>query len=93
MFVMVGLRGESGINDEPQHFKQGEVLERMLDACDLLTVIVDAGTKSIEAVLRSAVAQTITNNQPVVRFGACPAPCASYYNINWLQLCFSVYGR
>jgi phosphonopyruvate decarboxylase len=27
MLVMLGLRGESGINDEPQHIKQGEVIE------------------------------------------------------------------
>ena len=27
MLVMLGLRGESGINDEPQHIKQGEVME------------------------------------------------------------------
>ena len=27
MLVMLGLRGESGINYEPQHIKQGEAIE------------------------------------------------------------------
>ena len=66
MLVLVGWRGEPGVKDEPQHIKQGEIMEGLLDACDLPTVIIDAETKSIEGVLRSAVALTITNNQPVV---------------------------
>ncbi|MDC3328444.1 phosphonopyruvate decarboxylase [Pseudomonadales bacterium] len=66
MLVMVGWRGELGVKDEPQHIKQGEVMERLLDACDLPTIIISAETKSIEEVLKSAVALTIANNQPVV---------------------------
>jgi phosphonopyruvate decarboxylase len=66
MLVMVGWRGEPGVKDEPQHIKQGEVMERLLDACDLPTIIIGAETKSIEEVLKSAVALTIANNQPVV---------------------------
>jgi phosphonopyruvate decarboxylase len=66
MLVMVGWRGEPGVKDEPQHIKQGEVMERLLDACDLPAIIIDAKTKSIEKVLKSAVALSITNNQPVV---------------------------
>ena len=66
MLVVVGWRGEPGVKDEPQHIKQGEVMESLLDACDLPTIIISAETRDIEKVLKSAVTLTITNNQPVV---------------------------
>tara|TARA_B100001059_G_scaffold236603_1_gene288180 strand:- start:9726 stop:10847 length:1122 start_codon:yes stop_codon:yes gene_type:complete len=66
MLIMVGWRGEPGFKDEPQHTKQGEIMEHLLDACDLPTIIIDAETKSIRTVLRSAIALTVGNNQPVV---------------------------
>ena len=66
MLLMVGWRGEPGIKDEPQHIKQGEVMERLLDSCDLPTIIIGPETKSIEEVLKSAVQLTIANSQPVV---------------------------
>ncbi len=66
MLVMVGWRGDPDVKDEPQHVKQGEVMERMLEACDLQTIIISSKTKNIEEVLKSAVELTIANNQPVV---------------------------
>lgn len=66
MLVMIGWRGEPGVKDEPQHTKQGEVMQRLLDACELPTIIIHAETKNIEEVLRSALELTIANNQPVV---------------------------
>ena len=66
MLVMVGWRGDPDVKDEPQHVKQGEVMERMLEACDLPTIIISSKTKNIEEVLKSAIELTIANNQPVV---------------------------
>ena len=66
MLVMVGWRGEPGVKDEPQHIKQGEVMMELLDACDLPTIVIDAETKNIEEVLKSAVELTFANNQPVI---------------------------
>lgn len=66
MLVMIGWRGEPGTKDEPQHVKQGEVMERLLNACDIPSIIIDAATRNIETVLKSAVDKAITNNQPVV---------------------------
>jgi len=66
MLVMVGWRGEPGVKDEPQHVKQGEAMERLLNACDIPSIIIDAATRNIQTVLKSAVDQAITNNQPVV---------------------------
>lgn len=66
MLVMIGWRGEPGTKDEPQHVKQGEVMERLLNACDIPSIIIDAATRNIETVLKSLVDKAITNNQPVV---------------------------
>jgi len=66
MVLMIGWRGEPGVKDEPQHVKQGEVMESLLNACDIPSIIIDATTRNIETVLKSAVDQAITNNQPVV---------------------------
>ena len=66
MLLMVGWRGEPGVKDEPQHIKQGEVMEQLLDTCGLPTIVIGPETKNIQEVLKSAVQQTIANNQPVV---------------------------
>jgi len=66
MVLMVGWRGEPGVKDEPQHVKQGEVMEQMLNACGLPCMIIDAKTSNIETVLKSAIDQTVSNNQPIV---------------------------
>lgn len=66
MLVMVGWRGEPGVKDEPQHVKQGEVMEAMLEACDLPAFIISAETENIYEVLSAAVALTTQKKQPVV---------------------------
>ena len=66
MIVMIGWRGEPGVKDEPQHVKQGAIMEPLLEACDLPTIIIDAETDQIDEVLRSAVEQAINRSRPVV---------------------------
>jgi len=66
MVLMVGWRGEPGVKDEPQHIKQGEIMERLLNACHLPYIIISAETCNVSKVLKSAIEQTITNSQPVV---------------------------
>jgi len=66
MVVMVGWRGEPGVKDEPQHVKQGAVMVRLLETCDLPSIIIDSETSNIKEVLKSAVEQAISNNRPVV---------------------------
>ena len=66
MILMVGWRGEPGITDEPQHIKQGEVMEQLLIACGIPFVIIDANTDNINDILKSLVDQAISNSQPVV---------------------------
>lgn len=66
MLVMVGWRGEPGIRDEPQHTKQGKVMEQLLDACGLSTIIIDKNTTNINSVLKSATDLAISRSEPVV---------------------------
>jgi phosphonopyruvate decarboxylase len=41
MVLMVGWRGEPGVHDEPQHVKQGEVTQALLEAMQIPYVILD----------------------------------------------------
>ena len=66
MLVMIGWRGEPGVKDEPQHIKQGEVMESLLDSCGLKTITIQAETKCIDEILKKAVSDTITSSQPIV---------------------------
>jgi phosphonopyruvate decarboxylase len=66
MLVMVGWRGEPGVADEPQHLKQGEIMEDLLSVCGLPAIIIDAETVDIEFVLKSAIKQAVDYSQPVV---------------------------
>ena len=63
MLVMIGWRGEPGVKDEPQHIKQGEVMEELLDACAIPYIIIDCETKNISKVLKSATELTIKKKQ------------------------------
>ena len=66
MLVMIGWRGEPGVKDEPQHVKQGAVMEELLNACDVPFVVIDAETKHISKIVKSTVEKAISNSRPVV---------------------------
>lgn len=52
MIFVIGLRGEPGIHDEPQHIYQGEVTIRLLEDMDICHFIVSEDTSETE--LKSA---------------------------------------
>jgi phosphonopyruvate decarboxylase len=66
MIVMIGWRGEPGVKDEPQHIKQGEIMEDLLDVCNLPSIIIDADTESIHDVVKVATENSLRDSQPVV---------------------------
>lgn len=66
MLVMIGWRGEPGIKDEPQHIKQGEIMEELLNTCQLPTYIINNQTKDIENILKKSVSQAKEMSCPVV---------------------------
>lgn len=54
MIIMMGWRGEPGVKDEPQHVRQGEVNEALLDAIQLPYTIIDKYS-DIEIVIEKAI--------------------------------------
>ena len=66
MIIMVGWRGEPGIKDEPQHVKQGAVMEPLLDACKIPYRILSSDIVDIDSMIISAVKEAILKSCPVV---------------------------
>lgn len=60
MVVIVGWRGQPGVKDEPQHVKQGRVMEALLDALKLPWAVLPHEPALAEATLTEAV-KTATN--------------------------------
>lgn len=53
MLLLVGWRGEPGVSDEPQHFKQGDVTEAMLQSMKINYLIMDAESNLDEVLTTS----------------------------------------
>lgn len=54
MILMIGWRGEPGVNDEPQHVKQGRVTLSMLESMEIPYSIIDESTdinKSVSGII------------------------------------------
>jgi len=55
MLLLVGWRGEPGVKDEPQHIKQGEVSESLLQAMHIPYNIISSTSLDLKSVLQKAV--------------------------------------
>ncbi len=55
MLVFIGWRGEPGKHDEPQHMKQGRVMEGMLKAMDLSYSVLEDNMEDAEVTLTKAI--------------------------------------
>ena len=42
LILMIGWRGEPGVEDEPQHIKQGKITKKLLKACGIPLVVIDS---------------------------------------------------
>ena len=42
LILMIGWRGEPGVEDEPQHIKQGKITKELLKTCGIPFVILDS---------------------------------------------------
>lgn len=59
MLVVVGWRGQPGVPDEPQHVKQGRVMQPLLDALELPWAVLPAEPEAAERCLTSAIATAV----------------------------------
>lgn len=66
MLLLVGWRGEPNVKDEPQHIKQGEVSEILLQSLSLPYSIISSETKDISKVLNKAVSVMRGQNSPYI---------------------------
>lgn len=66
MVVLIGWRGEPGVQDEPQHVTQGRVMTASLDAMDLPYAILPGDADEAETVVGDAVRTAVDGHQPFV---------------------------
>jgi phosphonopyruvate decarboxylase len=66
MVVVVGWRGQPGVKDEPQHVKQGRVMEALLDALELPWSVLPHDPGAAEATMAEAVKVAVDRTTPYV---------------------------
>lgn len=66
MILMVGWRGEPGVKDEPQHKKQGAIMEDMIKTCGLKFEVIDSQTISFEQKINGLIDHSIQKSVPVI---------------------------
>jgi phosphonopyruvate decarboxylase len=73
MVLMVGWRGEPGRKDEPQHVKQGRIMEGLFRALEIPYLILDRETVDPEGLVAEACRTAVEQSTPfaiLVRSGA-----------------------
>jgi phosphonopyruvate decarboxylase len=65
MIILMGWRGEPGVKDEPQHLRQGEVNEALLNAIQLPYAIISESSDS-EIVIKHAISTARKYSKPYV---------------------------
>ena len=66
MLVMIGWRGEPGVNDEPQHIKQGKVQLKLLDSMDIPYDVISKDDNQFEVKIAKIVKIAKSQNRPAV---------------------------
>ncbi len=72
MILLIGWRGEPGVQDEPQHRKQGRVMLPMLEAMEIPHAVLSTDLDEAQAIVENAVGQAREHSKPyaiVVRKG------------------------
>ncbi|MFA6291866.1 MAG: phosphonopyruvate decarboxylase [Victivallales bacterium] len=64
VLLMIGWRGEPGIEDEPQHKKTGRTLIGLLKAMEIPFSILDGGLENAETSIRDAVSYMTASRAP-----------------------------
>lgn len=66
MLIMIGWRGEPGVKDEPQHVKQGAVMESLLEACQIPYKILSSDSEDVSCFVKNMVTMAVSKSSPVV---------------------------
>lgn len=65
MILLIGWRGEPGINDEPQHAKQGPITLPILDAMEIPYVNITKNTPDFKKIIEESISNARDNARPV----------------------------
>ncbi len=65
MLLMIGWRGEPGVNDEPQHVKQGRIMTNLMDALEIPWYRLSSNTECASSVINDAINQMNETKAPV----------------------------
>ena len=65
MLLLVGWRGEPGIHDEPQHIKQGRVMNALFDAMEVPFEVLSAEAACASAQVEKLMALALKGSRPV----------------------------
>ncbi len=65
VMMLIGWRGELGVQDEPQHIKQGEITLELLKALGIPYWVIDKATKNIEEIVAKAMKEASDSLSPV----------------------------
>ena len=65
MLLMIGWRGEPGVNDEPQHLAQGQVTVPMLDAMGIAYHRLPQHTTEAAALVKNLAEDTLSEQRPI----------------------------
>jgi phosphonopyruvate decarboxylase len=66
VLLMIGWRGEPGVNDEPQHIKQGRITPALLDAMEIPWQVLDSSSHDLNAILDTSIKQMFSKSGPAV---------------------------
>ena len=66
MLILIGWRGEPGVQDEPQHVKQGKVQMDLIGAMDIPYEIISKDEQDISTKVSKGVELAINENRPFV---------------------------
>lgn len=64
LLLVIGWRGEPGVHDEPQHVKQGRVLERMLEAMEIPFDVLGPQEDDVDGRIARAVESAVRRRAP-----------------------------
>lgn len=64
MLFLIGWRGQPNIHDEPQHIKQGEITEELLNNIDIKTCILPKETENLQKAIDIALNYILETNNP-----------------------------
>jgi phosphonopyruvate decarboxylase len=64
MLLLIGWRGKPGLKDEPQHLKQGRVMEKLLNSIDMKYFILNKNS-DYSVIIKSATEWSTLHSRPV----------------------------